>query len=52
METIINVDNLKCGGCASTIEEALLKIKGVDKMNVLVDEGKIGIPNKKWTKIY
>jgi copper chaperone len=35
METIVKVDNLKCGGCAATIQNALLKIKDVQK--VIVD---------------
>jgi len=29
MQTTYHVENIKCGGCASTIEKALLKIEGV-----------------------
>ncbi|MEI8136024.1 MAG: heavy metal-associated domain-containing protein [Bacteroidota bacterium] len=41
METHIKVDNLKCGGCANTIEKILGKISGVDKVDVLVDNDEI-----------
>ncbi len=39
----IEVENIKCGGCANSIEKALLKIKGVDSVKVNVDNGIIVI---------
>lgn len=41
MKTRIAVDNLKCGGCANTIEKGLLSINGVTHVNVNVDEGEV-----------
>lgn len=39
----IEVENIKCGGCANSIEKALLKIKGVDTVKVNVENGTIAI---------
>ncbi len=35
METTINIDNIKCGGCANTIRKNMLEFKGVN--DVVVD---------------
>ena len=37
------VDNLKCSGCAATIEDALLKIEGVSHVLVYPEEGTVEI---------
>jgi copper chaperone CopZ len=39
----IEVENIKCGGCANSIEKALLKIKGVDAVKVNIENGTIAI---------
>jgi len=38
METKIYIENLKCGGCASTIKKGVLSVDGVSDINVNVDE--------------
>ena len=35
------VDNLKCGGCANTIETKLSKMKGVEKVTVDPDNSSV-----------
>lgn len=30
----ISVENIKCGGCMNTIKTALMKIEGVDEVNI------------------
>ncbi|MFY7671957.1 heavy-metal-associated domain-containing protein [Tenacibaculum sp. MEBiC06402] len=37
----INIENLKCGGCANTIKNGLSEIKGVDNINVNVEDSKV-----------
>jgi copper chaperone len=34
MKTTIIIDNLKCGGCASTIKKGLMSISGVSEVDV------------------
>lgn len=44
METVqIQIDNLKCGGCESTIKKGLLKIKGVTDVNIILNESLVQI---------
>jgi copper chaperone len=43
METTINIDNLKCGGCAASIQEALVKMKGIDTIDVQVENSQVVI---------
>ncbi|MDX1352940.1 MAG: heavy metal-associated domain-containing protein, partial [Thiomicrorhabdus sp.] len=35
----ISVENIKCGGCANGIEQALLAINGVEKVIVDIEAG-------------
>jgi len=35
----IKVENIKCGGCASTIRSKLEAMDGVDKIDVEIDQG-------------
>ncbi len=39
--TIIEIQNLKCRGCASTITKGLQIIKGLTELNINVDESKV-----------
>lgn len=39
----IDVDNIKCGGCANTICKTLLEVDGVDAAEVDVDAGRVSI---------
>lgn len=43
MKTVINVSNIKGNGCATTIEKALLKFIGVERVAVNLREGEIEI---------
>lgn len=37
----IYVDNLKCGGCASTIKKKMESFDSVENININIEEGKI-----------
>lgn len=41
METIIEIENLKCGGCASTITKELSQMEGVLHVRVNNEENKV-----------
>lgn len=40
MELTLKVDGMKCGGCASHVEEALTRTAGVERVEVSLDEGR------------
>ncbi len=42
----IQVENIKCHGCANSIKGSLKKISGVDDVNVDVENGTISIEGK------
>jgi copper chaperone len=39
----INVENIKCGGCASTIRSKLEAMDGIHKVDVMVEQGIVDI---------
>jgi copper chaperone len=39
MEMQIKVENIKCGGCANSIRNAVMKVEGVSKAEVDVESG-------------
>ena len=39
----INVENIKCGGCASTIRSKLEAMAGIDKIEVDISEGIVSV---------
>ncbi len=43
MTTTIKVDNLKCGGCANTIEKRLLSVTGIEKVIVNTETGEVRV---------
>lgn len=43
MKAEIHVENLKCGGCASTITKGLLSIKGVENVEIDVEKSIVSI---------
>lgn len=49
METTINIDNIKCGGCANTIRKNMIEFKGVS--DVIVDVEKESVVLKHDTAI-
>ncbi|MCV6637678.1 heavy metal-associated domain-containing protein [Candidatus Albibeggiatoa sp. nov. NOAA] len=43
MSEQIQVENIKCGGCANSIQKGLLKIEGVDAVEVDIEQGAVSI---------
>jgi len=43
METTLTVDNIKCGGCAKSIENKLLTVTGIDSVQVDVENGIVSV---------
>jgi copper chaperone len=43
MEYIIEADNIKCGGCASAIQDALGKLDGVQAVSVDIESGRVTV---------
>lgn len=41
MTTVINVDNIKCGGCAKTVTSRLDQISSISNVHVDVEQGKV-----------
>ena len=39
----INVENIKCGGCASTIRSKLEAMDGIGKVGVIVEQGIVDV---------
>ena len=39
----LQVDNVKCGGCANTIREGLLSLHGIHEVTVDIDRGAVSI---------
>lgn len=42
-EEIFSVLNVKCGGCANTIKEALNKLDAVQDTDVVIDSGTVTV---------
>ncbi|MEY4288860.1 MAG: hypothetical protein RLZZ30_948 [Bacteroidota bacterium] len=40
---IIQVENLKCGGCVSSVEKSLRKVVGVESIHVDIESGVIEV---------
>jgi copper chaperone len=43
MKHIIEVENIKCGGCANTIETRLRKLDAVTDVQVEVEQGRVTV---------
>ena len=43
---IIQIENLKCGGCVSTVKKGLLSVDGIDQVEVDLENSKVMIPAK------
>lgn len=43
MEKTFFVENIKCGGCESTIKKALLKIPNIEDVTVNINNGSVTI---------
>jgi copper chaperone len=40
---LIEIENLKCGGCGNTIKKELTKIEGVEHVTVEVEHGRVNV---------
>ena len=43
MQHIIEVENIKCGGCANTIGKRLKKVEGVANVSVDIEHGRVTV---------
>lgn len=43
METTFEIQNLKCGGCANTIQKNIKQIEGVDATSIDVENNTVSI---------
>jgi copper chaperone len=43
MEHVIEVENIRCGGCASTITHSLQKLDGVGEVSVDIENGRVTV---------
>ena len=42
-QEILVVDNVKCGGCVSAIQEGLGKLPGVQSVDVVIETGQVTV---------
>lgn len=47
MKTTLQIENLKCGGCAATIKKGILAIDGVENVEVNLEESSVSITSTK-----
>ncbi len=40
------MENIKCGGCMNSIQTALMKMDGVEQVEILKEEGKVSLVGK------
>lgn len=43
MKHVIEVENIKCGGCASTIEKQLRKLNTVNAVSIDIEAGRVTV---------
>jgi copper chaperone len=43
MEHVIEVENIRCGGCANTITHSLQKLDGVSDVSVDIENGRVTV---------
>jgi copper chaperone len=41
MEHVIEVENIRCGGCANTITHSLQKLDGINSVSVDIENGRV-----------
>lgn len=47
MKTTLQIENLKCGGCAATIKKGILTIDDVENVDVNLEESSVSITSTK-----
>ena len=47
MKTDIQIENLKCGGCAATIKKGLLSLENVEEVTVDVEKSIVSVTSEK-----
>ncbi|HIQ40058.1 MAG TPA: heavy-metal-associated domain-containing protein [Sulfurivirga caldicuralii] len=50
MPYTIDVDNIKCGGCANSIRKALLALPGVEEVDVDIEAGRVAVQGDEETR--
>jgi len=43
MEHVIEAENIKCGGCASSITQSLQKLDGISNVSVDIENGRVSV---------
>ena len=43
MDHVIEVENIRCGGCANTITHSLQKLEGVSSVSVDIENGRVTV---------
>lgn len=51
MKTILEVQNIMCGGCCHTIRKELLAVEGVEKVDIDIDNGIVTIEHASETPV-
>lgn len=46
MKAEIQIENLKCGGCASTIKKGILAIEGVSEIDIDIEKSIVSITSE------
>ena len=46
MTTEIQIENLKCGGCAATIKKGILSLDGIEKVNIDVEKSIVVVSSR------
>jgi copper chaperone len=47
MKSQIQIENLKCGGCAATIKKGLLGIEGINEVEIDLEKSIVSIASEK-----
>ncbi|MEO9571126.1 MAG: heavy-metal-associated domain-containing protein [Polaribacter sp.] len=47
MKADIQIENLKCGGCAATIKKGILAIQGVNEVDIDIEKSIVSIASEK-----
>ena len=51
MTTLIQIQNLKCGGCANTITKKINELPGIEQINVDTESKTVTVTHSKTTNV-